>query len=142
MIYFITKLRHSKAMFFVLVTALLSIQWSSAHIHLAEHHDHGGSHHEHNTKAHAHQSLIHNDDFNGSSRQTFQEVIKVVELGNDCNLNSWNNIDDQSIALASISFPKNLFSPLKHFTSSGFRHSKRRYIDYSTIKLRAPPKFS
>ena len=142
MINLMTKFRLSKAMLFVLVTAMLSMQWSTAHIHLAEHHDHDGSHHLHNTKAHAHQSFSHNDDFVDSSRQIYQQEVKVVELGNDCNVHRRNNIDDQPIVLTSVNLQLNFTPPLNNIESSGFSNSKRRYIDYSTISLRAPPKFS
>ena len=142
MINLITKFRLNKTMFFVLVTAMLSMQWSTAHIHLAEHHDHDGSYHQHNTKAHAHQSFTHNDDFIDSSQQVYQQEANVVELCNDCNIYNWNNIDDQPIVLTSVNDQLNFTPQVRNIESSRFSNSKRRYIDYSTINLRAPPKFS
>ena len=136
------KFRVNKTMFFVLVTAMLSMQWSTAHIHLAEHHDHDGSHHQHNTKAHAHQSFAHNDDFIDSSQQVYHQDVKVVEICSDCNIHNWNNIDDQPIVLTSVNDQLNFTPHVRNIESSGFSNSKRRYIDYSTINLRAPPKFS
>ena len=129
-------------MFFILVTALLSMQWSSAHIHLAEHHDHDGNHHQHNIEGHAHQSFTHNDDFSNSNHQVHQQDVKLVELGNDCNIQKWNNIDDQTVVLTALNFHLNFTSHEYAIEPSGFNNSKRRYIDYSTIHLRAPPKFS
>ena len=141
MINLTTKLQLKKAMLFVLVTAMLSMQWSTTHIHLAEHHDHDDSHHKHNIKAHAHQSLTH-DDFVDSSQKNYQQKVKVVELGNDCNVHSWNQHNDQPIVLTSVNLQLNFPSSFSNIESSEFRNSKRRYIDYSNINLRAPPKFS
>lgn len=129
-------------MFFVLVTAMLSMQWSVAHIHLAEHHDHDGSHHQHNIEGHAHQSFNHDDNFTDSIHQVDHQDIKLVELGHDCNVQSWNNIVDQPVVLTSVNFQLNFTPHINSITSSGFSYSKRRYPDYSTINLRAPPVFS
>lgn len=129
-------------MFFVLVTAMLSLQWSVAHIHLAEHHDHDGSHHQHNIQGHAHQSFNHHDDFTDSIHQLHHQDIKLVELGHDCNVQSWNNIDDQTVVLTSVNVQLNFTTHINRITSAGFRYSKQRYLDYSTINLRAPPKIS
>lgn len=137
-----TKFRLNKTMFFVLVTAMLSMQWSTAHIHLAEHHDHDGSHHQHNIDTHSHQSFTQNDNYIDSTHQINEQKVKVVELDNDCNIHSWNNLDDQPITLTSVNFQLNLIHHSSNFELSEFRNSKRRYIDYSTINLRAPPKFS
>ena len=134
-----TKSRLNKVMLLVLVTAMLSMQWSSAHIHLVEHHDHDGSHHQHNVEAHAHQSFTQNDNIADSSHQL---DVNVVELGNDCNVHNGNNIDVQPVVLTSINLQLNFTPHINSIESSGLSNSKRRYIDYSTINLRAPPKFS
>jgi len=136
------QLRLNKAIFFVVIAAMLSMQWSSVHIHLAEHHDHQGNHHQHKSEAHAHQTLTQNNDFIDSNYRAHQQNIKVVELGNDCNIHNWNNIDDQPIVLSSVSNFARFIPHLSNLESSEFNRSKRRYIEYSTIHLRAPPKFS
>lgn len=137
-----TKFRLNTAMFFVLVTAMLSMQWSTAHIHLAEHHDHDGSDHQHNIEAHAHQSFTQNDNFVDSTHQINEQKVKVVELDNDCNIHKWNNLDDQPIALTLVTFQLSFIAHSGSVKPSEFSNAKRRYIDYSTINLRAPPKFS
>jgi len=136
------RLRLNKAIFFVVLAAMLSMQWSSVHIHLAENHDHHGDHHQHKSEAHAHQTLTQNNDSIDSDYQAHQQNIKVVELGNDCNINNWNNIDDQPIVLSSDSIFARFIPHLSKLESSEFNRSKRRYIEYSSIQLRAPPKFS
>lgn len=135
-------LRLNKVVFFILVTAMLSLQWSSAHIHLAEYHDHDGEHHQHNVQAHAHQSFSPNDNYFDSNHQIDSQNIKVIELGNDCNIHNWNNLDDQCIALTSAHFPHNLTHNFSRVESSANRRSKQRYLDYSTLHLRAPPQIS
>lgn len=139
---YLTKFRLNKAIFFVLITALLSMQWSLAHIHLAEYYDHDGNHHQHNIDAHAHQSFTNNDNFTDSDHQLHHQGAKLVELSNDCNVQSRNNLDDQPVVLVFVSFQLNSPHYINNFESSGFSYSKQRYIDYSTIKLRAPPKIS
>ena len=134
-------------MFFVLVIAMLSMQWSTAHIHLAEHHDHDGNHHQHHIEAHSHQSFTQNDNYINSTHltnehQANKHQVKVVEFDKDCNIHKWNSIDDQSIILTSVNFQLHLIHHLTNYESSEFKHSRRRYIDYSTIQLRAPPEFS
>jgi len=137
-----TEFRLNKAMFFVLVIAMLSMQWSTAHIHLAEHHDHDGSHHQHNIEAHSHQSFTQNDNYVDSTHQINEQKVKVVELDNDCNIHNWNNLDDQPVTLTSVNLQLNIIHHSSNIESSEFSNSKHRYIDYSTINLRAPPKFS
>ena len=39
------------------VTAILSTQWTPAHIHLSNSHDHDGVHHQHVSQTHSHQSI-------------------------------------------------------------------------------------
>lgn len=143
-----TKFRLNKTIFFVLITAMLSMQWSTDHIHLAEHHDHDGSHHQHNIEAHSHQSFIldksyiKKDNYIDSTHQINEQKVKVVELDNNSNIHSRNNLDDQPVTLTSVNFLLNLIHHSSNIESSEFSNSKRRYIDYSTINLRAPPKFS
>ena len=137
-----TKFLLNKATFFALVMAMLSTQWSTAHIHLAEHHEHDGSHHQHNIEAHSHQAFTLNGNFIDSTQLINDHQAKVVEFDIDCNIHKWNSIDDQPITLTSADFQLNLIHHLTNSDPPEFSDFKRRYIDYSTIKLRAPPKLS
>jgi len=137
-----TNLRLTKAVFIVLVMAMLSMQWSKSHIHLAEYHDHGGTQHLHTIGAHTHQSLTQNDNVSDPLQQTNVHDTNVVELDNHCNLHKWNSVDDQSIALTSVTNQLNSITSLVNTETATFCNSKRRYIDYSTLHLRAPPKLS
>ena len=136
------EFRLNKTIFFILLVALLSMQWSTAHIHLAEHHDHNGSHHQHQLKSHAHQSFTQHDSFVDSVQQSDDHEVNLVELDNNCNIHKWNNFDDQASALNFTTLHANVILQSGNVALSRFHTSKRRYIDYSNINLRAPPKLS
>lgn len=134
------KFRDNKIFFLILLLSFLSVQWSSSasHIHLSEQHAHEGAHHEHVVDAHAHEQA-----FSYESSHSLDDLGKLVELDHDCN-RSATKYDSQIIALNLVSNLNNVHDQTatvynKLFTSN---HSKRRYLDYSTINLRAPPIFS
>lgn len=137
-----TKFRLNRAMFFVLVAAFLSMQWVPAHIHLAEHHDHGGSHHQHEVEAHAHQSITQDDKANHFTFQTDKHDINIVEIDHQCNTKNGNHFNDQFIASTPYDFHLSFHALKSSFESTELNSSKQRYIDYSTIYGRAPPKVS
>jgi len=139
---YIIKFQPSKEIFFVLITAMLSMQWSITHIHLAEHHVHNDSHHQRIIETHAHQSFIQNDYFIDSIQQIHDHDANIVVLDNDCNIHKWNNLGDQSLALTSVTFQSSFIFQSDSVETAGFNNSKQRYNDYSIIHLRAPPNFS
>lgn len=136
------EFRLNKTIFFILLVALLSMQWSTAHIHLAEHHDHNGSHHQHKLEPHAHPSFTQHDSFVNSSQQIYDHEVNLVEIDNNCNIHKWNNFDDQALALNFTVLQADVILQSDSVATSRFLTSKRRYIDYSNINLRAPPKLS
>lgn len=137
-----TNFRFNRVLLFVLVTAFLSMQWASAHIHLAEHHDHDGSHHQHEVEVHAHQSITQDDNSSISAHQIDNHNVNVVEIDHPCNTKSGNHFNDQCIALISDDFHLS-YPPLRSsIEPAELNISKLRYIDYSTIYARAPPKTS
>lgn len=134
------KLRHNKALLFFLITAFLTVQWSAVHIHLAEYHDHNGNHHQHNIQAHAHKTSSHHADTIDSAHTTGD--YKVVELDNDCTSPGLKKTGDQLAVLILVPYqlilvPKSISIQLAEQNSN-----KQNYITYSTIRLRAPPRFS
>lgn len=136
------EFRLNKTVFFILIVALLSMQWSTAHIHLAEHHDHNGSHHQHKLESHAHQSFTQHDSLVDSIQKINDHEVNLVELDNDCNIHKWNNFEDQALALNFTTIQLDVILQSDSVATSNFHTSKRRYIDYSSINLRAPPKLS
>ena len=63
MILRMTKSRNQSRRWLViyLAMALLLLQWSGSHVHLAQAHDHGESHHHHSIEAHSHDINSHFD---------------------------------------------------------------------------------
>ena len=137
-----TSFRLNKALFVVLITAFLAMQWSTAHIHLAKHHGHDGSHHQHNIAAHAHQLIDRHDDSIDSSHQIDNGTITVVDVDCECNSQSGKKFDEQPVTIAQTGLKLSSLSQTGSIESSEFGTSKQRYLDYSTIHLRAPPKLS
>ena len=129
-------------MFFVLVTAFLSMQWSSAHIHLAEHHDHDGSHHQHEVQVHGHQSITQDDNSSSFIYQIENHNANVVEIEHQCNTKNGNHFEDQFIASTPDDYHLNFISQKSSIEAIGSNNPKQRYIDYSTIYGRDPPKSS
>ena len=140
--YIAAKFCNNKMLLLVLLTAFLSMQWSTAHIHLAEHHDHDGSHHQHAIEAHAHQSISSHDNSIDSTHQVDDHNVNLVELDHDCNRQSGEKLDNHSIALTPADFQLNIFPQKDRIELPEFNNSKHRYLDYSTIQLRAPPQLS
>jgi len=138
---YMIKFQRSRPIFFVLITAMLSMQWSITHIHLAEHHDHNESHHQHTVDAHAHQSFTQNDYFIDSIQQIHDHETSIVVFNNDCNIHKWNHLDDQPLAFL-VTFQSGFIFQSGSVEKTVFNNSKQPYNDYSTIRLRAPPKFS
>lgn len=137
-----TKFLLNKTMFFVLVTAFLSMQWASAHIHLAEHHDHDGSHHQHEVEAHAHQSITQSDNSINSIYQIDSHSVNVVEIDYQYNTKSEDHFDDQFTESTPYDFHSSFFLQQSSVKPTKLDSSKLRYIDYATIYGRAPPKIS
>ncbi len=72
---------------FFMVTALLSMQWSTVHIHPAQHHDHDSVHHQHPVEAHSHQltehqASNHHADLIDSASHSSEK--SVVSLAHEC----------------------------------------------------------
>jgi len=133
------NLFRNKSLFFLLITALLTAQWASAHIHLAEHHDHDGSHHQHASEGHSYHPASHHTDVIDAPHAP--EKYDVVELEHECTSPSWNKLDDlPDVSISVIHQPVfsaqsvgiNLTDPDNHQSS---------WLSYSTVRLRAPPLF-
>ncbi len=121
---------------FVLITAFLTMQWTAAHIHLAEHHDHDGSHHQHSIEAHSHQLAGHHTDTIDSPLQS--EDLSVVELDHEYNLASGKKKTPATAAISSVLQQLSLFQPIDTELPV-ILNTKLSYLDRSTIYLRAPP---
>ena len=139
---YMIKSLFNKTMFFALLTVFLSMQWSSGHIHLAEHHNHDGSHHQHEIEAHAHQSIAQDDNSSSSAYQVDNHSVNVVEIDYEYNTKSRNHLDDQFIASIPYDFHLGSLTLKSSMEPTKLDRSKLRYIQYSTIYGRAPPEIS
>jgi hypothetical protein len=135
-----THYRFNKVLLLFLVTAFLTVQWTTAHIHLAEHHDHDGSHHQHDIQAHAHHSSDHHADSVDSSDVTGDH--DVVELDHECSSPCWKNLGDQPVASGLPELRLMASSQSSGVILPEADDNKQSYLTYSTIRLRAPPQFS
>lgn len=132
----------TKALAFFLITAFLTMQWSTVHIHLAENHDHDGSHHQHNVSVHAHELINLHDNLIDSNSQLDNNNIKVVELDCECKPQSGKRFNDQPAVSTLVIQHFDFFFQKEKIVTSQFKSPKHHYLDYSTVHLRAPPKQS
>jgi len=75
-----TKVRLNSIQLLFLITAFLTIQWTTSHIHLAQQHDHDGIAHQHQMQTHSHQYIA-------SDNVSFQTShLNVIEFDFKYNL--------------------------------------------------------
>lgn len=131
----------------LLITAFLSLQWSSSHIHLAAYHDHDGEHHQHNVTAHNHQLTKHQDVIDSASDVHINELVSheshtVVEIEQLCISVKVKYVDQLAVLpvllAADYRLYKNHNDLIKFVTSASYNS----YLDSSTVLSRAPPSFS
>lgn len=129
---------------FSLITALLFLQWSATHIHLAGEHEHHGEQHQHSVTAHQHQLSSHHEDVIDVADDTLSHIDnnKVVELEHVCTqcqaslaklfaiipATAWNSFEQQTF--------------LKQSLTAYKPDSYQSYNQYTSIRLRAPPVIS
>ena len=134
----IFRLNHT--LLFVLITAFLTMQWSTVHIHLAEHHNPDDSHHQHEIAFHAHYSIGHHADAIGFSHQAGS--TNVVELDHKYSapkIKVWKKLSSAAItpAFQLLSSTQPIcIQPLVVVSP------KRNHFYFSIVNLRGPPLFS
>ena len=120
----------------LLMIALVSMQLSSTHFHVAEHHQHDGSHHAHNAKAHSHALSDHHQDAFDSTLSSANNL--VVEMAQESTLGGTYQFDDQLIA----THTRKLLNPIRTTikqTLPRFSDHPVSWLHYSTVRSRAPP---
>ena len=132
--------RHNKILLLFLLIAFITAQWAVTHIHLAEHHDHDGNNHQHNIQAHTHSTSDYSVDTIDSGHVI--DDNNVVDLDNDCALPASKKLGDQSIVSNSTAHQILFSLQSTRIKLPELDSNKQNYITYSTIRLRAPPKFS
>lgn len=135
-----TKSRSSYALFLVLFTAFLTMQWTTAHIHLDEQHQHGGVQHQHQFEAHAHdfskQYIVAIDLSHQASH------ANVIEFDHGYNLPKRVQQKNPAIVVAAA-----VIHPPRPFAQAGIKMPvlvdvSAYYFDRSVVSPRAPPQTS
>lgn len=134
-----TKHRLNTTFILLLTTAFLAIQWSAAHIHLAEHHDHDGSHHQHSIEAHAYQTAGHHADTIDSSHQSGD--LSVVEINHEYNTPNAKKKTPTTAAITP-AFQQIALSQPININLPTILNTKLSHLYRSTVNLRAPPQLS
>ncbi len=134
------KIRINKAFFLFVVTAFLTMQWATAHIHLAEHHDHDGSHHQHDVQAHAHQSISHHGDVIDVFHQSSDD--NIVELDQESSVPCWKTLGDKVFVAVLVYAPLLPIPQYSHIKLSKADNPQQSYLSYATHRPRAPPAYS
>ncbi|MDH5518310.1 MAG: hypothetical protein OEY36_10925 [Gammaproteobacteria bacterium] len=137
-----TKFHSNGPVFFVLLTAFLSMQWGTSHIHLAEQHDHDGSHHLHTIKAHSHYSITENDYSFSLHHPVDSHNDNVVEIDHQCNNHTTKSLNDQVVPLTTDYWRPNFIALQRVVIATELNNSEQRFIDYTTKHPRSPPKSS
>ena len=142
------KLRLNHTLLFTFIAAFLTMQWTTTHVHLAEHHDHDGGHHQHNIEVHAHYS-IDNDvsvnanastNANNSSHQS--NDLSVIELDHEFNAQKIDKPEKPSTSFIPPTFPQLSFAILTVTELPAISNTKLSYLYRLTAKPRAPPLYS
>ncbi len=134
-----TKIWSNHLLLLLLVTAFLTMQWSSAHIHLSEQHNHDGIHHQHQTKTHAHNVTNQTGAIDFSHQTSHADVIDLVY---ECSFPKQTKQNSPSIALVSkfaIPLQSLLLVSIK---TPAMTTTKISYFELSTVNPRAPPHHS
>ena len=139
-----SKFKLNYALLLVLITAFLTMQWTTAHIHLSQKHNHTGNQHQHKVETHGHQL-------------TDQYVIDYgVDIDDSHEVSHANVVDiDHKYTLPKSEkqkyFPLAVAPPpyllLQSFIPISVKipvilNTKLSYFDRSTVSPRAPPKTS
>lgn len=134
--------RHTLTRLFLII-AFMAVQWSSAHIHLAQHHEHDGSLHEHAMAIHDHYVGNHHADTIDTAHDSLHSpgTLKTVEL--DQEYHTYRAKDfEKSLVAALPAYPFIWSLALVNTSVPQASAAKLNYLDYTTIRLRAPPQQS
>lgn len=126
-----TKLNYVQLLF--LITAFLTIQWTSTHVHFSENHNHDGNIHKHQIETHTHQYLSLND----SSIQLSH--INIIELDTKDYKQNRKIEETASLDIAIQTFNLEVVIPLVNLEVPPFINKEQGYSLYSSSNPRAPP---
>lgn len=141
------KRHHRQSFVFIIITAFLSLQFSSAHVHLAAQHEHGDGQHQHTATAHNHQISTHHDVIDSAYNERTSELVShethtVVELEQFCTLIKVKHVDQLPALLTLIDIGFERYKKYEHPFNVVTSASYNSYLDITSIRLRAPPFYS
>ena len=135
-----TNFRLNHTVLFALIVAFLTMQWTTTHIHLAEHHEHDGGHHQHNIEVHAHSSI----DQHSSAIDSFHQSnsLSIVELDYKFNAQKTEKREKPPTSAIGLTFPPLPFPQLIDTELPPNTNTRLNYLYRLTAKPRAPPAYS
>ena len=132
------------ALLFVLITAFLTMQWTTAHIHLSQNHSHTGSQHQHKVETHGHQLtdqyVIDYDVDSDVSHEVSH--ANIVDIDHKYTLSKSEKQKYFPLAVAPLPFQLLQYSLPIRITIPENLNTKLSYFARSTVNPRAPPKTS
>jgi len=135
-----TQFRLNYILLFALITAILTSQWTTTHIHLAEHHNHDGNHHQHKSEVHAHNSIDTYVDTHEISHQSSD--ITIVELDYEFSAQKIAKLEKSPTIFATSTFPQSSIFLSANIDFPDIDSAKFTHLNFTTVKPRAPPAFS
>jgi len=131
----------NKSLVITLVTAILFLQWSSQHIHLAGEHEHDSGQHHHVASVHQHQAFSqHADAIDiADSTHSHADNSKVVELNHVCTECHSKQAEKFAVlSLIILNYSERSTVP-QIVVRSNQLQVYQSYHQYTSIGLRAPP---
>ena len=144
----ITQIKSNHWLLLFFVTAFLTMQWTTTHIHLATHHQHNGNHHQHTFETHTHQlasfsapKANHNADTIDVSPHFSHQIdhANTIDLNVDYTLQKkapQKTLSDVIPSLTTSLRPSLRYISTHHTLPPLAQHN---YLAHSTDHARAPP---
>ncbi len=121
----------------LLITAFLTLQWTTAHLHLGQQYNEHASHHQHSAKAHTHN--LTNQSVNVLHQTGYTNVIVFTD---ECHVPKQEKQKHFSTALVAKATSLSLSQPFLLVKAKIPKNPKSNYFDLSIVNPRAPPQIS
>lgn len=135
----IVKFWLHNALLLMLITAFLTMQWTTTHIHLAEHHSHEGDHHQHQIETHAHHLSLTEQHTAAIDLSHQKSHNNVIEFNHEYSLPKREKPKNPSAIIIASIFPSAQLSLPNSVTPTVIINDQLSYLAHSSLKIRAPP---
>lgn len=132
---FMTKIRQTHILPFLIIVALLALQWSNMHLHLPESHSHESIEHQHQVKVHSHRSIDRCPIDGNLSHQKGDAT--AIEFAEEFRYN--RNGKHYTLSLATTHSPGISFSTAISEVIWPIYEAKLHDLKLSYVQPRAPP---